>query len=46
MEQTLTDQQVDDRTILQVVVGSRAFGLAGGPAGRFGEVTPAPADAW
>ncbi|MEU8179305.1 nucleotidyltransferase domain-containing protein [Micromonospora sp. NPDC049047] len=25
----LTDQQVDDRTILQVVVGSRAFGLAG-----------------
>ncbi|MEU7800001.1 nucleotidyltransferase domain-containing protein [Micromonospora arborensis] len=28
MQQSLTDQQVDDRTILQVVVGSRAFGLS------------------
>ncbi|MGW3605870.1 nucleotidyltransferase domain-containing protein [Micromonospora sp. NPDC005161] len=29
MEHALTDQLVDDRTILQVVVGSRAFGLSG-----------------
>ncbi|MET0419612.1 MAG: nucleotidyltransferase domain-containing protein [Actinoplanes sp.] len=28
MEHALTDQQVDERTILQVVVGSRAFGLS------------------
>ncbi|MEU5780975.1 nucleotidyltransferase domain-containing protein [Micromonospora lupini] len=28
MQHALTDQQVDDRTILQVVVGSRAFGLS------------------
>ncbi|MET7669665.1 nucleotidyltransferase domain-containing protein [Micromonospora luteifusca] len=28
MQQSLTDQQVDDRTILQVVVGSHAFGLS------------------
>ncbi|MEU8215408.1 nucleotidyltransferase domain-containing protein [Micromonospora taraxaci] len=29
MTHVLTDQLVDDRTILQVVVGSRAFGLSG-----------------
>lgn len=29
MEHALTDQLVDDHTILQVVVGSRAFGLSG-----------------
>ena len=29
MEVALTDRLVDDRTILQVVVGSRAFGLSG-----------------
>ncbi|MGW0216397.1 nucleotidyltransferase domain-containing protein [Micromonospora chokoriensis] len=29
MTHVLTDQLIDDRTILQVVVGSRAFGLSG-----------------